>query len=112
MWLQVEVCCFDKTGTLTSDRLLLEDVVVSDKQAPAAPASAAADGEEPPATSTSTTTSKYNSQAEVDPQVAQLRAVAHRVMATCHSLVTLTVPGGEPEIVGDPLEKAALEVRT
>ncbi len=36
---------------------------------------------------------------------------AKRVMATCHSLIVLNVPGSEGEIVGDPLEKAAIEVR-
>ena len=63
-WAQVEVCCFDKTGTLTSDHLLLEGVAGVPKRA-----------------------EEEIMPGELPPAVAQ-------VLATCHALVQVGMPGG------------------
>ena len=81
---KVEICCFDKTGTLTSDNLVIEGVsgLNSGKQNDAAAST---------------------DVATIIP-VTEAPSETIQVLATCHSLVQL-----EDGLVGDPLEKAALD---
>jgi cation-transporting ATPase 13A1 len=82
----VDVCCFDKTGTLTSDNLVIEGIagIGSDS-------AAGSDGD-----------SGGGGKCVLVP-ARESPFEAQCVLATCHSLVLL-----EGELVGDPLEKVAL----
>ncbi len=90
------VCCFDKTGTLTSDDILLQGVVLPDPP--------------PPSTGTTSTAGGGGGEAGPPPGVPPMRSDVgalptrvQQVMAGCQSLVTV-----EGQLVGDPLERAAL----
>ena len=79
---QIETCCFDKTGTLTSDSMEVGGVYgLKDFPPPS---------QEP------------SQSAEVLDQALPFLSAA--VMVACHGLTLV-----EGEIVGDPLEKAALQ---
>ena len=89
---QVDVCCFDKTGTLTSDEMQLKGVrlpVTEDN------------GEE-----------KGNKFTDVLEPSPSLPWTALRVMAACHSLAVTGRGAGDKaaQLIGDPLEKAVLEM--
>lgn len=77
---KIDICAFDKTGTLTSDNLVVEGV-----------AGVAPDG-----------SSALTPLSDLPPETVH-------VLASCHSLVRLDVPGGEEDsLLGDPLEKVCL----
>ncbi|CAN0493637.1 unnamed protein product, partial [Discosporangium mesarthrocarpum] len=78
---KVDTCCFDKTGTLTSDNLVLKGVAIG---------AGARAGESAPATETKGPTG--------------MGEVPLRILAGCHSLVTLN-----RSLVGDPVEVATME---
>ncbi|GAB4817890.1 hypothetical protein N2152v2_004936 [Parachlorella kessleri] len=78
---KVTTCCFDKTGTLTSDHMVLEGV-------------AGAEGAE----------AGHAEHALVTDVRGGLPGDVHRVLACCQSLVQV-----ERGLVGDPVERAAVE---
>eukprot|EP00899_Mesostigma_viride_P025895 jgi/Mesvir1/6490/Mv16761-RA.2 len=80
---KVDVCCFDKTGTLTSDDMVFEGVA-------GLPCRAEGGSEE--------------SSEELRTDASQLPLLTVAVLASCHSLVQV-----EGKLVGDPLEKAAIQ---
>lgn len=92
---KIDICCFDKTGTLTTDTINAAGVAL-------------------PIASSTTQQSNQESDAasECDASLVEFPLVpvteanldASMVLATCHSLVYV-----ENELIGDPLELAALE---
>ena len=84
---KVDICCFDKTGTITTDAIKAAGVALAPDQVQEASKTENTDLEEYPVIPVH--------EATIDPAL---------VLATCHSLVYV-----DNEIVGDPLELAALE---
>lgn len=83
---KLDVCCFDKTGTLTTDSIHAVGVALP-------PSQVEGDG-----------TEVENEDGYNMVPVPQASMDASLVLATCHSLVYV-----DNEIIGDPLELAALE---
>lgn len=124
---KVDVCCFDKTGTLTSDNLVMKGVAAA--AGPAAPPPAEEVGEETgdvgagkaggtaegnPGTKQAKASKAAGGKAAaaateaaaatVTVPVAELGEVSTRILAGCHSLVTLN-----GALVGDSVEVATLK---
>lgn len=84
---KVDMCCFDKTGTLTTDSIIAAGVVLP-----------VAEGE-----NISKNPEEEEEECSLIP-VVDASLDASLVLAACHSLVYV-----ENELIGDPLELAALE---
>lgn len=84
---KVDICCFDKTGTITTDAIKAAGVALAPNQLKSGKATDGADVEE------------YAML-----PVHDATTDAALVLATCHSLVYV-----DNDVVGDPLELAALE---
>lgn len=78
---KLDVCCFDKTGTLTGENLVVQGVAGFFEE--------------------------EKSHETVVSDGKSLPLMSSIVIATCHSLFKLD--GAKPQIVGDPMEKTALE---
>lgn len=119
---KVDVCCFDKTGTLTSDNLVIKGVAAAPPPPPPAPAPAGDEvGDEEAETGGAAESSPAGKQANIAKaaggkapaaaaaatatvSVAELGEVPTRILAGCHSLVTLN-----GTLVGDSVEVATLK---
>lgn len=117
---KVDVCCFDKTGTLTSDNLVMKGVAAAAPDAASVPPPAGGEGEEvgdegpgkgKGAAASTPGTKQSNAMkaaaaaaATATVPVAELGEVPTRILAGCHSLVTLN-----GELVGDSVEVATLK---
>jgi manganese-transporting P-type ATPase len=104
---KVDVCCFDKTGTITTDSIHAVGVALPPNARPlklvaseAMPNEVCDDREGPDVGADETAgTGEYPMIS-----VAQASSDAALVLASCHSLVHV-----DNELIGDPLELAALE---
>lgn len=79
---KLEFCCFDKTGTLTSDLFHLKGI-------------------------TMTESSKLANQLPENPSNPKLALITQFCLAACQELVPS--PDNSGELLGDPIDKAALE---
>ena len=82
---KVDICCFDKTGTLTTDSINAAGIAM------------------PPTSARMTLASEEMEEYSMVP-VSEASTDAAFVLAACHSLVYV-----DSELIGDPLELAALE---
>lgn len=91
---KVDVCCFDKTGTLTSDNLVMRGVAGVLESHPPVSAAGVIDHSDDAATV----------PAKVTVPADELGEVQTRILAGCHSLVSLN-----GSLVGDSVEVATLK---
>lgn len=91
---KVDVCCFDKTGTLTSDNLIVQGIA----GLPPTPGEVVPDV----VTVENDVVKKHKPKVNITPIQSALFET-QCVLATCQSLAVL-----DGELVGDPMEKAAI----